>query len=371
MSGKINFMGKRDILKVIGSFLLLRLLALPLEAQNCWAPDDIQQPDPAVAKSAPVAEWMQDLKTISAILKNVRALQTMPEIRLRNNMYLGYPMPGFGNTARVSANLYPPHTWEGQCGLKKGADYFTEAHLHVTFNEPRNIFNEVSIQVRDEQLEAYFEPHVLERIGEETLYRHRAVILTPERLSPWVPVTVEEYLRFKEREAQKELAKMEKTLSEMMNPEDTSEEAEAMLREFEKTDPAQAKELRKMIEENKKALEASIAEGLPEVRRQIEEKRRYLLDLNDYLAKLSPRERSVPAILEASSGEDRYGIAPPGSAGRGKLVKLNPALNQGDKATRRIQLIVVQPFANDRSLGEPMTRALRDVDYPALRRLIR
>ncbi len=371
MSGKINFMGKRDILKVIGSFLLLRLLALPLEAQNCWAPDDIQPPDPAVTKSAPVAEWMQDLKATSDILKNIRTLQTLPEIRLRNNMYLGYPMPGFGNTARVSANLYPPHTWEGQCGLKKGADYFTKAHLHVSFNEPRNIFNNHSYAVRDEQLDAYLEPQALERVGEETLYSHRAVILTPDRLAPWIAVTVEEYLRFKERQGQKELAELEKTLFEMTHPEDNTEETEVMLREMEKTNPAQAKEMRKIIEENQKTLEAGIAESLPEVRRQVEEKERYLADLNGYLAKLSPRERSAQAVLEVNSGEGRYGLAPAGSAGRGKLVKLNPALSQGDKPARRIQLIVLQPFANDPSLGEPMTRALREVDYAELRRLIR
>lgn len=345
--------------------------ALPLGAQNCWAPDDVQQPEPAVAKSAPVAEWMQDLKAASAVLKNVRTLQTLPQIRLRNNMYLGYPMPGFGNTARVSANLYPPHTWEGQCGLKKGADYFTKAHLHLSFNEPRNIFNNHSYAVRDEQLDAYLEPQALERIGEETLYSHRAVILTPDRLAPWVAVTVEEYLYFKEREGQKELAEIEKTLSDMMNPEDASGETEAMLKEFEKTDPARAKELRKMIEENQKAREASIAASLPEVRRQLQEKQRYLADLNDYIAKLSTRERSAQAVLEANWGEGRYGIAPAGSAGRGKLVKLNPALNQGDKPARRIQLIVIQPFANDPSLRDAMTGALRDLDYAALRRLIR
>lgn len=370
MSGKINFMGKRDALKVLGSLLLL-LLAPSVEAQNCWAPDDIQPPDPAVAKSAPAAEWMQDLKAAGAVLKNIRTLQTLPEIRLRNNMYLGYPMPGFGHTARVSANLYPPHTWEGPCGLKKGADYFTKAHLHVSFNEPRNIFNNHSYAVRDEQLDAYLEPQALERVGEEILYSHRAVILTPDRLAPWVPVTVEEYLRFKEREGQKELAEQEKTLFEMTHPEDNTEETEAMLREMEKTDPAQAKEMRKIIEENKKTLEASIAESLPGVRRQVEEKQRYLANLNGYIAKLSPRERGAQAVLELNSGEGRYGMAPAGSAGRGKLVKLNPALSQGEKAARRIQLIVLQSFANDPSLGEPMTRALREVDYAELRRLIR
>lgn len=360
-----------NILKTAVSFLLLIMMALPVPAQNCWAPDDIQQPDPAVAKSAPVGEWMQDLQAASAILKNVPTLQKLPEIRLRNNMYLGYPMPGFGNTARVSANLYPPHTWEGECGLKKGADYFTKAHLHITFNEPRNIFNNLSYAVRDEQLEAYLEPKALERIGGETLYTHGAVILTPDHISPWVPVTAEEYLRFKEREAQKELAELEKTLFETMNPEDNSQDTEAMLREMEKTDPAQAKELRKMIEENKKVLEASIAESVPVIQQQIEEKRQYLADLNVYLAGLSPKERSVQAALETNWGEGRYGLAPAGTVGRGKLVKLNPALNQGDKPTRRIQIIVIQPFANDEALRDAMTLALRDVDYPALRRLIR
>jgi len=347
------------------------MMALPAPAQNCWAPDDIQQPDPAVAKSAPVAEWMQDLKAVSTILKNVRALQKLPEIRLRNNMYLGYPMPGFGNTARISANLYPPHTWEGECGLKKGADYFTRAHLHITFNEPRDIFNHYSYAVRDEQLNAYLEPQILDHAGEETIYSHRAVILTPDHIAPWVPVTVEEYIRFKEREGQKELAELEKTLFETMNPEDNSQETEAMLREMEKSDPAQAKELRKMIEENKKALEASIAESLPLLQQQIEEKRQYLADLNAYLAALSPKERSAQAALETNWGEGRYGLAPGGTTGRGKLVKLNPALNQGDKPARRIQIIVIQPYANDDTLWDAMTLALRDVDYPALRRLIR
>lgn len=339
---------------------------------NCWAADHYQAPDPAVAKSAPVDLWKQDLDLAGEILKKIPTLQVIPDTRMRLNKYLGYrPMPGFGHTARVSAGLYPPRAWEGECGLNKHAERINRGHLHITFNEPRDIFGYMSHAVKDSALTAYIEPEIAESIDAETIYRHRAVILTPGHISPWIAVSVDEFLQYKLREAEADLAEIQQTLEEMLHPEDPGDESEAMLRELEKTDPAQAQELRKIIAETRRQTEAGIAAALPEIQRQVAEKRRQRDDLIAYREALPAGERSAPAYLEAAIGQGRYGLATERSKSRGKLVKINPALCEGENARRRIQLIVVQPFANDDTLWDTLTRALRETDFPALRRLLR
>ncbi len=82
-----------------------------------------------------------------------------------------------------------------------------------------------------------------------------------------------------------------------------------------------------------------------------------------------------PLALTVTSSQPmlacRFDLATGGTLDRGKIVRLNPALSQGENPTRRIQLIVVNVFANDQSLWDELAQALREVDYPALRRLLR
>lgn len=340
----------------------------PAQQANCWAPDYMQPVEPAIARATPVEEWKKDFAIAGAVLKNNRTLQRIPQTRLRNRMFIGIRIDGFGHFAHVMAMLYPPVAWaEGECGLRKGPDFFNSGHLDISFNDPRLIFEHQAYAVRD--LEAYFEPQAAARVGEETLYNHKKlwiVVLTPNQLPPWIPVTVEEYLQFKEREEQKKLADLEKTLAEVLETGERLKESMAGIAELKKTDPALAAQMQKTMENERARWEKEKPEVEKQYQKLLQEQRQELSALGAFKSALSPAERNAQTHL----GDGRFGLAQGGTQDRGAIVRLNPALRQGEKPTRRIQLIVVKPFANDESLWDDLGQAMRDVDYAALRQLL-
>ncbi len=340
---------------------------MPVKAANCWAPDRMQEPDAAVARVAPVAEWRKDFAAVSAILKKLTTLEAIPDKRLGVSMYLGHPYEGFGNTARVSAGVYPKQAWEGECDLGKGAEFFNNGHVHVVFNEPRAIFEHVSHAVNDDSLLAYFEPKELDRIGAEVMYDHKVVILTPEQIAPWIDVTMDEYLRVVERQTEVQLAEMEKTHREAYASVADTAEAVEMIREMEKVNPQMARDMRASMEESRKMIAASLKETMPEYEKNLEALRKELSELRSHRAGMSSTDRSGPVYM----GTGRWQLRANGDPERGKLVKLNPALKQPGKLSRRIQLIVVNPFANDQDLWDELTQATKEVDFAALRAMLR
>lgn len=352
-------------LLAVGTFIF------PARAQqeNCWAPDYLQPVDPAIARSTPVAEWKKDFEIAGAVLKKNRTLQRIPQTRLRNRMFIGSRIEGIGHFARVTAMLYPPVAWaEGECGLRKGPDFFNSGHLDIIFNDPRLIFEHHAFAIRD--LEAYFEPQAVARVGEETLYNHGkfwVVALTPNRLPPWIPVTVEEYLQFKEGEVQKKLAGLEKTLSEVLQTGEKLNASMAGIIELRKTDPALAEQMQKNMETERARWEKEKPEVEKQYQKLIQEQRQELSAMEAFKSGMLPAERNAQARL----GDGRFGLAQGGTLDRGAVVRVNPALSQDEKSGRRIQLIVVKPFANNASLWDALGQAMRDVDYATLRQLLR
>ncbi len=346
-------------------------LALPAQPQpeNCWAPDKMQPVEAGIARATPVTEWQEDLEFAGSLLKQLPTLRRIPEKRLRNNLFLGHFIAGFGHFARVSAMLYPPAAWaEGECGLGKGADYFNSGHVNITCNDPRLIFEHQPYAVRE--LEAYFEPPAAARLGDETLYHageNWVVVLTPNRQPPWVPITVAEYLQFKTEEAEQRLAGLEATLAEISRPFAPTPESLELLAAFRNTDPAQAEQLQQTIDETRRIWEENASAGRKQYAELIQEQQKLIAEIAAYRSNLTAAERSAAARL----GDGRFDLAAGGTLERGKIVRLNPALSQGENLSRRIQLIVVNVFANDQSLWDELAQALREVDYPALRRLLR
>jgi len=339
------------------------------QSENCWAPDKMQPVEAGIARATPLAEWKKDFEFAGNLLKQVRTLRRISGKRLRNNIYLGHFIAGFGHFARVSAMLYPPPAWaEGECGLGKGADYFNSGHVNITCNDPRLIFEHQPQAVRE--LQAYFEPPAVARLGDETLYHageNWVVVLTPNRLPPWVPISVAEYLQFKAQEQEKKLAELETTLAEISKPFAPTPESLELLAALRKTDPAQAEQLQQTIDETRKIWEENSIAGRKQYGELIQEQQKLIAEIAAYRSDLTAAERGAPARL----GDGRFDLAAGGTRDRGKIVRLNPALGQGGNPTRRIQLIVVNVFANDPSLWDELAQALREVDYPALRRLLR
>lgn len=344
-------------------------LPAPPQAGNCWAPDKMQPVEAGVARATPVAEWKKDFEFAGSLLKQLRTLRRIPEKRLRNNIYLGHFIAGFGHFARVSAMLYPPEAWaEGECGLSKGADFFNSGHVDITCNDPRLIFEHQPDAVRE--LEAYFEPPAAARLGDEILYHageNWVVVLTPNRQPPWVPITVAEYLQFKTQEAERGLVELETKLTEISKPFAPTPESLELLAEFKKTDPAQAEQLQQTIAETRRIWEENSIAGRERYGELIQKQQKLIAEIAAYRSNLTDAERGAPVRL----GDGRFDLAAGGTRDRGRIVRCNPALSQGENPTRRIQLIVVSVFANDQSLWDELVQALREVDYPALRQLLR
>lgn len=357
-------------------FAQLALLALAgavantaAQTSNCWAPDFMQPLAPSVARTTSEAEWKNDFEIASAVLKKVRALQTIPQTRLRVQSFIGVRSESMGHFARVSAMLFPPQAWAaGECGLIQGPDFFNTGHLDITFNDPQLIFEHHAYALKE--LGAYFEPQAAARVGEETVYRHGKywlAVLTPERLSPWAPITTDEYLRFKETAEQQKLEDLERSFAEAMQADERLQQAMAGIAELKKSDPALAEQMQKTMAEERARWEKEKPGLEKQFQQSLAQQRQELSVLRAFQSNLSPAERQAQAHL----GNGRFGLAWGGTEDRGGMVRLNPALRPSGKSNRRIQLIVVQPFANDATLWEEMGQAMQEVDYAAFRQLLR
>ncbi len=319
--------------------------------EACWAPDRAQAPDAAVARVAPVAALEKDVAAVAAVLKQSAALRRIPQARLGITSYIGHANPGYGHAVRVSAGLYPPNTWRAGCTLMKGPEFFNEGHVHVTFNEPREIFEHVRRVLDDDELTAYAEPSGPVTVGEETYHPGlRAVVLTPGRIPAWIPVTADELLRWRERAAQRRL-----------------DEATALLREHDRSLEAYRRDMRAQIDQAPDAAEKA------RLRRALDENVALLEKARPDLERQAAQLRRDPEAALAAARAERARLsaaqlAAPARHEGTALVKLNPALaNRGG----RVNLVVVRAFANDPARQEPLEAAVRDLDHARLRALLR
>jgi hypothetical protein len=335
-----------------GALLCLALAGVArAEEVACWAPDRSQPPDPAVARAAPIAALDADIAAVSAVLKRNGALRQIPNTRLGITSYIGYPNPGFGNAVRISAGLYPPNTWRDGCTLMEGPEFFNSGHVHVTFNEPRRVFHDVPHRLQDDVLTAFAEPTGAVKVGDETYFASiRGVVLTPERVPAWLPVTNEDLLAYRERQARSRIEGLERQIAQLQSSVETYR-ADMQQQIAQERDPAIKAQLRKAMEDNTEMLRSGNAEAQQQYDDLLRSARAELEAVG------AEREQSSPSQLEA-----------PGRLDGTPLVKLNPALS-GRKG--RVNLIVVNAFANDQAMWEPLAKAVRAVDYPALRDLLR
>jgi hypothetical protein len=166
----------------------------------------------------------------------------------------------------------------------------------------------------------------------------------------WVPVTITEWLAYREREAVTKVEDLTRQLSEV---ESSVERYQAdMARQIAQApDAVQKAELRRAMDENTATLRAATAQGRTELTRLLREAEAALQGVRDERARLSPAQLAEQARLD-----------------RTPLVKVNPALQGG---SGRVTLIVVHAAPNRREMGEPLEQAVREMDYAALRQLLR
>jgi hypothetical protein len=326
------------------------LTARQAAGQTCWAPDRAQAPDRVVARSAPIAALDAAVARVSAALKRNTALTAIPNVRLMVTSYVGYANQGFGHAVRISAGLYPPNTWRDGCTLMAGPEFFNRGHVHVNLNGPGEIFHDVRPRLKDDVLTAYAEPTGAIAVGEETYFESiRGVVLTPGRRPAWVPVTVAEWLDYRERVA---AAKVDELTAELGKQKSSVERYRTdMERQIAQAPDAATKaQLRSAMDENARILQASTAAAIGEFTKLLKEAEAVRQNVRDERARLAAPARDQQVRVD--------GVP---------LVKINPALAGG---TKPVNLIVVHAVPNDRTMDAPLKQAVRAMDFSALRALI-
>jgi hypothetical protein len=175
-------------------------------------------------------------------------------------------------------------------------------------------------------------------------------VLTPGGVPPWVPVTRQELLARDERLAQAEVDR----LTGLMREVDASVEtyrADMEKQISQERDPAMKAQLRTAMESNAAMLTSSNAEARKQYEGLLAGVQTKLAAVRAERGKLSAIELAEQARLDGTP-----------------LVKTNPALSGGKG---RVNLIVVNALANERARQAPLENAVRAIDFPALRALLR
>lgn len=102
------------------------------------------------------------------------------------------PVPGF-----MALSVYAPDAWAGSCGLRPHAEWSSQ--ILVLANSFGAILlptsDEKSPVARDSAGNFYFEPRITGHVGGFPVYNDLAVLVTNIRRPPFIPVSVERYLR--------------------------------------------------------------------------------------------------------------------------------------------------------------------------------
>ncbi len=343
--------------------LLFGLIAARADA-GCWAPDFNQS---ALPGAGVPALWQNDFAAIRAMMKALPSLLRLDDARQRVNTFIGLSaVPGGGNLATIRGTLYPRNTWVGECALMASPEFFNSGALFVGFNQLSDIWTSRAVAVRDDVLTAYLEPQITERIQDEALYDGRLVILTPDQLTPWIDVSVDEFLAYKMREFDRAVADAEQQLTKVR--ENTLDRAagDRSVESMRKTDPQAAEQLRQLLDRTARDFEENRRTAIAEGENTLERARRDRTAFQTSTGGLTPEQRRAPARLANGANV----LAAEGQTGRGKLVKINPSLSDATRVKRRVHLIVVTFTANDPKFTNALRQAIRELDLPRLRRML-
>jgi hypothetical protein len=313
------------------AFLSASLLNQPAQAGDCWV-GTVENPvtsfgDAATGKR--YAALRQTLLKAEAAQRADAALNAIAKVRYQLHRHIGGPgYPGAPLSAESSVYLHKPDAWAGQCGLKPWADTVHFASLEVQFNTLRAL--EGGAQLTDTRF--IREPEITGRNGGYPIYENRVLVLTAGGVSPFVPVTVGEYLDDWQRQLK---AGREEARANAQDGPDPAEMA-AYVKQLRKTDPKAAADLQKSLDE----LVRVAANGDPRLDAEWNE-------LQRLRASLSPAERARPVYLTAEAmARWRFGYAKANDAGARKLVKVNPALWAGKFSEHAVRVVTLEAFLN-------------------------
>lgn len=363
----------RKAARVVSATLvtMATLLGCTAAAAGCWVDEPPPRSNDQRPLSAPDVAPMDRLaREINAVLHSHPVLTALPDgptpVRLRTRWSIGYPHPVLTRRSLwMQLRDHRQELWgSGPCGLSPNAERIEpRASIVVHVDAPEQLLERSAFG--DEELTAWAEPVPTGRAGAHTVYDGRLVVLSSSGRPPWIPVSMDEYLRFHERELQRVADANARSRREVDGVDDAAMERQiqAVYENMRKIDAAAAEKLRA-------DLRAQMPAARARAQRIVQTSERQDVERLDALRAF--RASLPPAVLQ---GQARLGWSEPREADvlerMPRLVKLDTAW-AGDPASRaagpRLIGLKIQgkgPFEG------PMGQVLQTLNYGALAALLR
>jgi hypothetical protein len=352
---------------------LAALAALPgaagAQGGACWVDDAPAKSNDLRPVTAPGVAPMDRLgREINAVLHRHPALAALPggatPVRLRTRWAIGYPEPKGGRRSLwLQLRDHRPELWAaGPCGLSPNAERIEpRASIVVHVDAPEQLFQRR--EVYDDELTAWVEPLPTGRAGAHTVYDGYLVVLSSTGRMPWLPVSMDEYLRFHERELRRgaDANDVSKRQVDAFDDAAMDKQMQAVYEGLRKVDPAAAEKLLAELRTQMTAARATAQRKVQTGSRQAAERLEALLAF---------RASLPPAVLQ---GQARLGWTEPRTPDMlqrmPRLVKLDPDWAGRPDAPAGPRVIGLK-IQGKEPFQAPMQQALQTLDYAALSALL-
>lgn len=358
----------RDVARAASAVLaaLATLLCTAPAAAGCWVDEPPAKSNDQRPLTAPAVAPMDRLaREINAVLHRHPVLSALPDgptpVRLRTRWSIGYPHPVLARRSLwLQLREHRSELWgTGPCGLSPNAERIEpRASIVVHVDAPEQLLERRAIY--DDELTAWSEPAPTGQAGTHTVYEGRLVVLSSSGRPPWTPVSMDEYLRFHERELKRGADANAKSRRDIDGVDDAAmqRQMQAIYENMRKIDPAAAEKLLSELRAQMPAARAAAQRNVQTGERQDAER---LEALRAFRASLPP------AVLQ---GQARLGWTEPREPDvlerMPRLVKLDAAW-AGDPASRVVgPRLIGLNIQGKEPFEAPMRQVLQTLDYAAL-----
>lgn len=367
------FDSRRSRRNAVAALTLSGCLLAPAlaHAGGCWI-DELPRHagKDSSALATPAGQLEKLARDINAVFHRNPTLAALPEgpvpVRLRTRAQVAVGDPAKGpRPLWMQLRDHREELWVGTCGVHENSERIEpRASIVVHVDAPELVLERRALN--DDQLVAWAEPPLTGYAGQHPVYYGWLVILSSNGQVPWIPVSMDEYLQFQERELQRAADEAAKVGRSVDQQDDASVDRQlrTVYENMKKFDPAAAE---KMLADAR----AQLRGALSAARRNVESGNRIsserLAALRAFRATLRPDElrgQARQGWTESMSQEARQRLP--------LLVKLNPAW-AGNSSVPRVyrgpQLIglLIQgkgPFE------AAMREVMQTLDYAALKALL-
>jgi hypothetical protein len=351
--------------------MLLSAASWGAGAAGCWIDETPAKTADQLPISAPAAAPLARLaREINAVLHRhpvLAALSAGPTpVRLRTRWSIGYPDPEVGQRSLwLQLRDHRPELWVGDCDLSPNAERIApRASVVVHVDAPEQLLERRVVY--DEQLTAWTEPPLTGHAGPHPVYFGWLVVLSANGRPPWVHVSMDEYLRFHERELQRGAEGAAQSRRDVERHDDAAmqRQALAVYENMKKIDAAAAEKVLAELRAQLPAARAAAQRNVDLGERQSTER---LDALRAFRASLPPSVLQGPARLGWT--EPR---APDMLERMPRLVKIDPAW-AGERSPRGAApgaRLIGLKIQGREPFEAPMQQVLQTLDYAALGALL-